>query len=111
MAHRTTHTNLGKIYSTLLTWSRARLSTLTERTFAATDAEARRHGWQVSITHGGFGRKYRDPRFDSLAACADCLGLGISVPGHPCHICDGTGRITLKGATEPPPSPPSGAPT
>ena len=54
---------------------------LTERLFAEPDARARRHGWQVTPTQGGFGRRYRDPRFDRLCAPArntdpDPEGLG-----------------------------------
>jgi hypothetical protein len=34
------------------------------RLFAATDAEARWHDWQVTELHLGLTRRYRDPRFD-----------------------------------------------
>lgn len=41
---------------------------IAERLFAAGDAEAGRHGWQIIRTCGGFGRRYRNPMFDTLAA-------------------------------------------
>jgi hypothetical protein len=37
------------------------------RLFAMNDAEAGWRGWQVTETHGGPGRRYRDARFDVLA--------------------------------------------
>jgi len=104
MRHRTTYTHLIKIYNPLATWIRA----LTQRMFAAPDAAAQHRGWQVSSTHGGFGRSYRDARFDALAACGDCLGRGIKSPGTLCHTCRGTGRITVGPADEPPLGPPRG---
>src|SRR5215471_3531714 len=93
MAHRTTHTNLGKIYSTLTTWLTARMSALTGRAFAAPNARAHRHGWQITITQGGLGRAYRDPRFGLLADCAACYGTGTLGPVGPCGVCHGTGRV------------------
>jgi hypothetical protein len=38
-----------------------------DRWFAANDTEASWWGWQITKTHGGLGRGYRDPRFDPLA--------------------------------------------
>ncbi|HZC39077.1 MAG TPA: hypothetical protein VE343_00290 [Streptosporangiaceae bacterium] len=43
------------------------LRAITQRIFARDDAFAREHGWQVTSYRGGFGRRYRDPRFDALA--------------------------------------------
>jgi len=34
--------------------------------FAINDAEAHWWGWQIADVHGGFGRRYRDPAFDTL---------------------------------------------
>jgi hypothetical protein len=39
-----------------------------DRLFAINDAEAHWRGWQITRVHGGFGRRYRDPAFDSLRA-------------------------------------------
>jgi hypothetical protein len=39
-----------------------------DRLFAINDAEAHWRGWQISRAHSGFGRRYRDPAFDSLRA-------------------------------------------
>ncbi len=38
------------------------------RLFAMNDAEAGWRGWQVTETLGGLGRRYRDARWDALAA-------------------------------------------
>ena len=35
-----------------LLWLKSRLSAITEQVFAAPDAHAHRHGWQVAVTHG-----------------------------------------------------------
>ena len=65
-----------------------------DRWFAANDTEAYWRGWQITKTHGGLGRRYRDIRFDTLAACAQCAGAGVRADA-PCGPCVGTGRITL----------------
>jgi len=104
MRHGTTYPHLIKIHKLLATWIRA----LAQRVFAALDVAAQQRGWQVSPTHGGFGRNYRDPRFDTLASCGDCLGHGVTSLGNPCHTCRGTGRVTVRPADEPPPRSPRG---
>jgi hypothetical protein len=106
MAYRTTRTNLRKIYNLLSTWLRATLLAIGEQVFATTDADAHHHGWQVTFTHGGLGRRYRDPRFGTLAACTYCSGRGVKAPGNPCRSCSGTGRIVVEAATRPPSSSP-----
>jgi hypothetical protein len=108
MRHRTTHTDLSKLSNLPFTWIRSIRTALTQRLFAATDTTGRQHGWQASSTRWGFGRRYRDPRFDTLASCGDCRGRGITSPGNPCHKCGGTGRITVQPADEPPSSPQGG---
>jgi hypothetical protein len=65
-----------------------------DRWFAMNDAEAYWRGWQITKTRGGLGRRYRDIRFDTLAACAQCTGAGIWADA-PCGPCVGAGRITL----------------
>jgi hypothetical protein len=37
-----------------------------KRLFAMNDAEAGWRGWSATVTAGGLGRQYRDPRFDAL---------------------------------------------
>jgi len=108
MSYRTTRTNRRKIYSLLFTRLRASLLALGERVFATTDADAQRHGWQAISTHGGLGRRYRDPRFGTLAACTDCGGRGVKAPGNPGRSGSGTGRIVVEAAANPPSSPPLG---
>lgn len=49
-----------------------------DRWFAMNDAEAYWRGWQITKTRGGPGRRYRDLRFDTLAACAQCGTTGRS---------------------------------
>jgi hypothetical protein len=101
MPHRTTCNDPRKIYRILLRRLRARLAALGERIFATTDAHARQHGWQVTTMHGGLGRRYRDHRFDVLAACPDCHGCGVQAPASPCRRCKGTGRIMLGPSRQP----------
>ena len=48
-------------------WILARCAAAGDRLFAGADARARAHGWQVLPTHGGLGRRYRDPRLALLA--------------------------------------------
>lgn len=106
MPYSTTHTNLIKLWNLPLTWAKARLLALTQRLFAAGDTAARQHGWQVNSMHGGFGRSYRDPRFDAMTSCGDCRGRSITTPGSPCQTCGGTGRIIIEPAAELPSNPP-----
>jgi DnaJ-class molecular chaperone len=92
---RITRASHCKIYLRLLTWLRACSDRIGERAFAGTDAVARRHDWQIVPTRAGLGRRYRDPRFDTLAPCSRCRGLGTPASGDPCLICGGAGRIVL----------------
>jgi hypothetical protein len=73
------------------------LRLLADLLFRDDDARARRRGWKVTILHRGFGRAYRDPRFDLLHACPACLGTGTGLPSQDCDRCSGTGRVTLAG--------------
>ena len=60
------------------------------------DAEAYWRDWQITRTHGGLGRRYRDPRFGTLAECPKCRHRERATPANlPCVPCLGTGRITL----------------
>jgi len=97
MPHRSTHTDHRKIYNFLLKL-KGLLAAITQRVFAASDADAHRHGWQVTVTRGGFGRTYRDPRFDCLAECTACNGRGCQPGDTTCSRCHGTGRIVLDPA-------------
>lgn len=71
-----------------------------DRWYTPNDEEACWRGWQTTRTHGGLGRRYRDPAFDSLAECARCRGAGVRADVHApadvhCAGCQGTGRISL----------------
>jgi hypothetical protein len=92
---------LGRILATgagvLLGWLAGLPRRLGDRLFAADDTEAYQWGWQITRMHGGLGRRYRDPLFDSLAECPKCQGAGINADV-PCVPCLGTGRITVAGA-------------
>ena len=79
----------------LLSWLAAIPRRLGDRLFAMNDTEAYWRGWQITRTHGGLGRRYRDPRFDTLAECPKCRGAGGLTADLPCLPCLGTGRITL----------------
>jgi hypothetical protein len=94
--HGTTPTNSIKSWNRPLTWVKAAIEALTQALFAASDAAARRHGWQITSTRYGFARVYRDPRFDTLTSCPDCRGHSVDPDGIECLRCHGTGRIVIK---------------
>jgi len=77
-----------------LSWLATIPRRLGARLFARNDAEAYWRGWQITTTHGGFGRRYRDPQFGTLAECLKCRGAGVSAD-LPCPPCLGTGRVSL----------------
>ena len=56
MPHRTTCTNCHKIGGFLRKLKSHLLARVTLRVFAAPDADARRHGWQITVTNDGRGR-------------------------------------------------------
>jgi hypothetical protein len=91
---------LGRIPATsagvLLSWLASILRRFGDRLFATDDTEAYQWGWQITRVHAGLGRRYRDPRFDTLAECPKCRGAGINADV-PCVPCLGTGRITIGG--------------
>jgi hypothetical protein len=67
-----------------------------DRQFAICDTEASWWCWQISKTPGGLGRRYRDVRFGTVAACVRCAGAGAGARADaPCGTCGGTGRIIL----------------
>ena len=80
----------------LLGWLAGIPRRLGDRLFAMNDAEAYWRDWQITRTHGGLGRRYRDPRFDTLAECPKCRGTG-AIGDQPCPPCLSTGRVTLGG--------------
>ncbi len=102
MPHRTTRSDHCKITSLLLRL-KSRLSAIAQQVFDGPDADARRHGWQVTVTRSGFGRRYRDARFDYLVPCMPCNGRGDTPRGTTCSACHGTGRIVLDPAAVPRP--------
>jgi len=63
-----------------------------DRWFTMSDTEAYWWGWQITKTLAGLGRRYRDIRFGTFAACARCAGAGVWADA-PCGPCLGTGRI------------------
>ena len=69
-----------------------------DRWFAMNDAEAQWRDWQMTRVHGGLGRRYRDPRFNTLAECTWCRGAGV-LADVPCVLCLGTGRVTIRGVS------------
>ena len=97
----------GRIWSTAglaaavllsrLAWIPRRLG---DRIFTGNDTEAYWRGWQITKVHGGLGRRYRDLRFDTLAACPRCQGGGASTKDGradtPCAPCLGTGRVSIE---------------
>jgi hypothetical protein len=85
---------LASVGRVLLSWLAAIPRRLGDRLFVMNDTEAYWRGWQIAKTHGGLARRYRDPRFDTLAECPKCHGAGVTAD-LPCVPCLGTGRITL----------------
>jgi hypothetical protein len=105
----------------LLSWLAAIPRRLGDGLFTMNDVEACWHDWQITKTRGGLARRYRDPRFGTLAECSKCRGAGRNGAGangagangagangagangagangaaNPrCVPCLGTGRITL----------------
>jgi hypothetical protein len=75
-------------------WLGYLLRRLGDRWFGMNDNEAYWRGWQITRTHGGLGRRYRDIRYGTIAACAQCAGAGVRADAR-CGRCLGTGRITL----------------
>jgi hypothetical protein len=92
------HVRFGRVLAivgrVLLSWLAAIPRRLGDRLFVMNDIYAYWHGWQITKTHGGLARRYRDPRFDTLAECPKCHGAGVTAD-LPCAPCLGTGRITL----------------
>jgi hypothetical protein len=82
----------------MLGWLAAIARRLGDRLFAMNDNEAYWRGWQITGVHGGLGRRYRDPLFDTLAECSQCHGAGVS-KDVPCAPCLGAGRITIDGVS------------
>ena len=65
--HGTKNRRLGALATAawiMLSWLAARPGRLGDRLFAMNDNEAYWRDWQITRTHGGFGRRYRDPSFD-----------------------------------------------
>jgi hypothetical protein len=85
---------LASVGRVLLNWLAAIPRRLGDRLFVTNDTEAYWRDWQITKTHGGLARRYRDPRFDTLAECPKCHGAGVTAD-LPCAPCLGTGRITL----------------
>ncbi len=83
--------SLGRV---LLNWLAGLPRRLGDRLYVTNDTEAYWRDWQITKTHGGLARRYRDPRFDTLAECPKCHGAGVTAD-LPCAPCLGTGRITL----------------
>jgi hypothetical protein len=86
---------VGRAVGVALDWLASFLRRWGDRWFAMNDTEACWWGWQTTKTLGGLGRRYRDIRFDTLAACLRCAGAGVWTDA-PCRRCLGTGRITLE---------------
>jgi hypothetical protein len=87
----------NKPSTSLAAWMARLLDTMGQRLFASADARARQRGWKVTYGNGGLSRRYRDPRFDTLAGCPSCGGTG-DVDEVPCPPCSGTGRTIVRRA-------------
>jgi len=85
---------LAAIGAVLLSWLAAIPRRVGDRLFTMNDTEACWQSWQITNTHGGLGRRYRDLEFDTLAQCPKCRGSG-GTADLSCPPCLGTGRVTL----------------
>jgi RecJ-like exonuclease len=103
MPHRTTGRKSIKRKKWPLTRVRVFVNALTQALFEESDASARQHGWRVTSTHHGFGRRYTDPRFDTLTPCRACRGHGVTTDRTKCPGCRGSGRIVIKPDARLPP--------
>ena len=54
------------LLTVLLSWLAAIPRRAGDRLFAMNDTEACWRNWQITRTHGGLGRRYRDPQFGTL---------------------------------------------
>jgi hypothetical protein len=81
-------------HNRLMSWLADKVRSAGDRIFLADDARAIASGWHIAKGRLGLSRTYRDPRFDALAACDQCHGMG-QAEDQPCARCSGTGRITL----------------
>jgi hypothetical protein len=62
----TSVTSEHKVRTRLVRWLLKQAEKAGQRLFARDDLIAVEHGWQITTRCGGFGRRYRDPRFDTL---------------------------------------------
>jgi hypothetical protein len=92
------HTTDPDVRNTLRDLLLYALSAIGSKIFLTDDCRARDQGWQITPRHGSLSRRYRDPRFDFLIACAACNGHGCDPHGNACSDCRGTGRIVLNPA-------------
>ena len=76
----------------LLSWLAAIPRRLGDRLFAMNDAEAFWRDWQITRTRGGLARRYRDPRFGTLAECPKCRATGHTGTGHTGAGANGAGH-------------------
>jgi hypothetical protein len=76
----------------LLSWLAAIPRRLGDGMFTMNDAEAYWHDWQITKTRGGLARRYRDPRFGTLAECSKCRGTDRTGAGANGAGANGAGR-------------------
>lgn len=91
---------VGLAVAVLLSWLGYIPRRLGDHIFTWNDIDAYWRGWQITKVHGGLGRRYRDPLFDTLAPCPQCQGGGANTKDGradiPCAPCLGTGRISTE---------------
>jgi len=91
---------VGLAAAVLLSWLAYIPRRLGDHIFTWNDIDAYWRGWQITKVHGGLGRRYRDPLFDTVAPCPQCQGGGANTKDGradiPCAPCLGTGRISTE---------------
>ena len=89
-----------EVAAVLLSWLAYIPRRLGDHIFTWNDIDAYWRGWQITKVHGGLGRRYRDPLFDTVATCPQCQGGGANTRDGradiPCAPCLGTGRISTE---------------
>ncbi|GLZ34829.1 hypothetical protein Lesp02_70160 [Lentzea sp. NBRC 105346] len=64
-------------------YSSSLIQRLLDRLFAAEDERARKRGWNSYRKQSGWGRVYRDPRWDAVRDRHTCAAADVDLAGGP----------------------------
>lgn len=68
MIESTSRWGKSQVKTHLASWLAALAGRAGTRLHARDDLNALEHGWQITRLQGGLGRRYRDPRFDTIGS-------------------------------------------